>query len=85
MVSALYFPVLFFLVFIFMELQSFENRNLGVAVSEPTQVSMNGPVDHSWNRAFCYRLPVLYRLLQLLFHCSDSTPLFMLYSLIMYN
>jgi len=40
----------------------------GVAVSEPPQGSVNGPVYHSWNRAFCYRLPVLYGLLQLLFH-----------------
>jgi len=57
----------------------------GVAVSEPQQVSVNGPVDHSSNHAFCYRLPVLYRLLQLLFHFNDSMPLFMPYSLIMCN
>ena len=86
MFSVLYFRVLFFLVFVFHGTpELWKQETGGVAVSEPPQGSVNGPVDHSWNRAFCYRLPILYRLLQLLFHFNDSTPLFMPYSLIMCN
>jgi hypothetical protein len=59
-----------FLVFIFMVLQSFENKkNDGVAIDEPPRGSANRPVVHSCNHAFCYRLPVLHKLVRLLFKC----------------
>lgn len=51
-----------------MELQCSEKtKNGGVAMSEPPQDSAKGLVYHSWNRAFCYRLPVLFKLIRLLF------------------
>jgi hypothetical protein len=42
-------------------------KNGGVAIDEPPQGPASGPVDHSWNRAFCYGLPVPYKFFQLLF------------------
>jgi hypothetical protein len=38
-------------------------------MDEPSQGSAKGPVDHTWNRAFCYRVEVLYKLFRLLFKC----------------
>jgi len=31
--------------------------------------SMNGPADHSQNRAFCYTVPALYKFFHLLLKC----------------
>jgi len=49
--------------------RSSKTKNGGVAMDEPSQGSASGPVDHSWGRAFCYRLAVLYKLFGLLFKC----------------
>jgi len=46
---------------------------------------VNELVDSSQNRAFCYRLPALYKQFCLLFECSDSTSVFTSYSVIMCN
>ena len=47
---------------------SLENKkNGGFAIDEPPQGSVNGPVDHSWRRAFYYRLSLLYKVFHLLF------------------
>jgi hypothetical protein len=35
-----------------------KTTNSGIAIDVPPPGSMNGPVDHSWNRAVCYELPV---------------------------
>ena len=47
----------------------FENDKCRLAIDGATQGSMNWPVDHSCNRAFCYKLPVLYNVFYLLFKC----------------
>ena len=47
---------------------SFENNKCRLAIDGPPQGSINWPVDHSCNRAFCYKLPVLY-VFYLLFKC----------------
>jgi len=47
--------------------------------------SVNEPVDHSRNHAFCYRLLALYKLLCLLFECSDFSSVFIIHSAIMCN
>jgi hypothetical protein len=39
----------------------------GVAIDGSPQGSVNGAVGHSCNRAFCYKLPVLYKVFHLLF------------------
>jgi hypothetical protein len=57
----------------------------GFAVDEPPRGSMNEPVDHSQNRAFCCRLLALCKLFRLLFQCSDSTAAFTSYCVIMCN
>jgi len=46
---------------------------------------VNKLVDHSQNRAFCCRMPALYKLLQLLFEFSDSKSVFTSYCIIMCN
>lgn len=38
-------------------------------MDEPSQGFADGPVDHLWTRAFCYRLALLYKLFRLLFKC----------------
>jgi len=50
-------------------LEASKTKNGGVAIDGPLQGSMHGPVGHSWNHAFCYRLPVLYKVFHLLFKC----------------
>ena len=51
-------------------------------MDEPSQGSASGPVDHSWSRAFCYRVTVLYKLLGCYLNVNVSTPVFMSYSII---
>ena len=46
-----------------------KQKNGGIAIDGPPQGSMNGPVDHSWSSAFCYKLPVMYKVFHLLFKC----------------
>jgi hypothetical protein len=40
-------------------------------------------MDRSQNRAFCYRLPELYKLFRLLFECPDSTFVFTYFCVIL--
>ena len=47
-----------------------KTKNGEVAIDKPPQGSVNRPVDHSWNRQYCFRLPVLYKLFRLLFKCK---------------
>ena len=72
------FSTLWFILRVFMELQTIK-KNGGVAINEPLRGPANGPVDRSWNRAFCYGLPVLYKLFWLLLTVNDSTPVFTYY------
>jgi len=44
-------------------------QNGGVTIDGSPQGSINGPVDHSWNSVFCYKLPVVYKVFYLLFKC----------------
>jgi hypothetical protein len=60
-------------------------KNGGVAIDEPPRGPANGPVGRSWNRAFCYGLPVLYKLFWLLLIVNDSTPVFTCNSTIMWS
>lgn len=57
-------------------------KNCGVAIDEPPRGPSNEPVGRSWNRAFCYGLPVLYKLFWVLLIVNDSTPVFTYYSTI---
>jgi hypothetical protein len=66
-----------------LELQG--KKSGGFAIDEHARGSMNEPVDHSQNRAFCYRLPALYKLFCLLFECSDFSSVFTSYYVIMCN
>jgi hypothetical protein len=65
----------------------FEKQNGGLAIDEPLRCSVNEPVDHSQESAFCYSLPALYKPFcyslpalykpfRLLFECPDSTFVF---------
>ena len=47
--------------------RAFETNNGGVVIDEPPQGSENGPVHHSWNRAFCYKLLAYCKLFELFF------------------
>jgi len=51
-------------------LEASKTKTGGVAIDGSPQGSMNGPVDRSWNRAFCYKLPVLYKVFHILFTCQ---------------
>jgi hypothetical protein len=55
----------------------------GVAIDGPPQGSVNGPVVLSWSRAFCYKLPVMYKVFHPLFYVSQ--PAFRSSSIIMCN
>jgi hypothetical protein len=48
---------------------SFGKKNCRLAIDGPPQGSLNGTLDHSWNRAFHCTLPVLYKGFYLLFKC----------------
>ena len=50
-----------------MEHLKLRKKKKTVAIDGPPHGSMRGPVGHSWNRAFCYKLPVLNKVLHLLF------------------
>jgi len=58
-------------------------KNDGIAIDE--RGPANGPVGRSRNRAFCYGLPVLYRLIWLLLIVNDSTPVLTCYSTNMWS
>jgi hypothetical protein len=59
-----------FSVFSFREtFEASKTKNGGVSIDGTPPGSMNGPVDHSWNRAVCYKLPVLYNFFHLLCKC----------------
>ena len=64
------FSTVWFTLQVFMELRTMKKM-------------ANGPVGRSWNNAFCYGLPVLYKLFWLLLIVNDSTPVFTYYSTIM--
>ena len=66
---AVKFTAPFFLVSYFHGTSKLRKKNGGVNIDGPPQVSMNTPVDHSRNRAFCYGLPIVYKVVQLLFRC----------------
>ena len=66
--STVYFTVPVFSVSIFHgACEGSKTKKGAVAIVGPPQGSMNGQVDHSWSRAFCYKLLVLYKVLRLLF------------------
>ena len=44
-------------------------KNGGFAINGSQKDSMTGPMGHSWNHAFYYKLPVLYKIFYLLFKC----------------
>jgi hypothetical protein len=54
---------------IFEALKRKTKKNGGVAIDGPPQGSTHDSVEHSWNRAFCCTLPVLYKVFHLLFKC----------------
>jgi hypothetical protein len=58
-----------------------QKQKMGVvAINDLPQRSTNGPVEHSSNHAFCYILPLLYKLLSC--YVNNSMPLFLYYFLI---
>ena len=81
------FPAVKFTVPIF-SFSSF-HETLELRKQKCRSYSVNGPVGHPYNRAFCYRLPLLYKvfksLLMSLLFINFSRSLFTSYSIIMCN
>ena len=74
--SVVQIAVPIFLDFIFHNNLELRVKCGGFVMDESPRGSVNEPVDRAQNRAFCYRLPALYKLFRLLFECSDSTCVF---------